>query len=132
VSSGLKALALIAILSLTLGLSTATRAQQPQQQPQVPDAPSPQAPTPLTGTGGPITPGIGAGTTPFGSSTSSDQQPPPSTQAPATQAKDQVQTKPPDSGTAEDIGALIRTYSTYVEVPVTVKDTKGKGSPSPA
>jgi VWFA-related protein len=122
----LKALALIAILSLTLGLSTATRAQQPQQQPQVPDAPSPQAPTPLTGTGGPITPGIGAGTTPFGSSTSSDQQPPPSTQAPATQAKDQVQTKPPDSGTAEDIGALIRTYSTYVEVPVTVKDTKGK------
>lgn len=125
-SSGLKALALIAILSLTLGLSTATRAQQPQQQPQVPDAPSPQAPTPLTGTGGPITPGIGAGTTPFGSSTSSDQQPPPSTQAPATQAKDQVQTKPPDSGTAEDIGALIRTYSTYVEVPVTVKDTKGK------
>jgi hypothetical protein len=28
--------------------------------------------------------------------------------------------------TPEDIGQTIRTYTTYVEVPVTVKDSKGK------
>lgn len=121
---GLKALALVAILSSTLNLSTATLAQQPQQQPSVPDAPAPQAPAPLTGTSGPITPGSGAGTVPFGSSTSGDQQAPPSTQPPAAQAKDQVQTSAPVSGTADDIGAKLITYSTYVEVPVTVKDSK--------
>jgi VWFA-related protein len=71
-----------------------------------------------------MTPGIGA---PAASSSSSaqDQPPAPSTQAPP-QTKDQVQQQAPETGNAEDIGAKLVTYSTYVEVPVTVKDNKGK------
>jgi VWFA-related protein len=81
----------------------------------------------MTGMGS-ITPGMGAGTasTPTsGSSTSTDQPPAPASQAPS-QVKDTVQTAPPETGNVEDIGAKIVLNATYVEVPVTVKDTKGK------
>ena len=76
---------------------------------------------------GTIKPGMGAGTaTPAtGTSTSTDQPPAPSSQAPS-QTKDTIQTAPPEAGTIEDIGARIVLNATYVEVPVTVKDTKGK------
>ena len=124
---GLKALALTAILS-TLCLSRAAFAQtQPQQSPAdqqaVPDAPAPQAVSPLQGIG-PITPGIAppAAT----SSTSSDvPQQAPSTQPPPAQTKDVQATPPQQNVTPEDIGQIIHSYTTYVEVPVTVKDQKG-------
>lgn len=130
VDLGFKALALTAILGSSLSLSSAVSGQTqpkqtpPDQQQAVPDAPAPQAPTTLKGIG-PMTPGIapaGSGT----SSTSDDQPPqPPSTPPPANRAKD-VQTTAPETMTPEDIGSTIRSYTTYVEVPVTVKDPKGK------
>jgi VWFA-related protein len=125
-------MALAAILSASLNLSPAAFAQQ--QQPAVPDAPTPQARPPLTGADGtPITPGIGAGTesaTPTSSSAAPDeQQAAPSSQAPSAQGKDQVQTTPPDLPAAgEGMTALTKLVINvnYVEVPVTVKDSKGK------
>src|ERR1039457_2424412 len=130
VNLGLKALAMTALLSSTLNLSAAAWAQQQdQQQSTVPDAPAPQAPTPLTGMSGPITPGRGASassSSAAGSSTSGDQPQAPATQPPPSQAKDQIQTAAPETGTVEDIGAKLVLNATYVEVPVTVKDSKGK------
>jgi VWFA-related protein len=123
----LKALALTAILSSAQATSTAVFAQQSQDPPQaVPDAPTPKV-APLADLG-PITPGRGAGSTsPASTSSSADQ---PQTQAPSSQApsqvKDQIQTAPPESMTPEDIGARLVLEATYVEVPVTVKDSKGK------
>jgi len=127
VKLGLTALALAALLNLGTNLSPAALAQQPQQQqPAVPDAPAPQAPPPLTGADGtPITPGKGAGTepTPTGASSSaSDVTPTPSSSVIAPPAKDDVQTMTP-----EGLDALPRfqIQVNFVEVPVTVKDTKG-------
>jgi VWFA-related protein len=104
-----------------------------QQQPSVPDAPTPQAPPPLSGVDGPITPGKGAGDLqpgPSSSSNSSAQQAEPSSLAPSTQGKDDFQTKPPETPPAgeavEREATLIRLNVNYVEVPVTVKDSKGK------
>jgi VWFA-related protein len=132
VDLGLKALALTAFLSSSLGLSPAAFAQpQPQQAPAadqqaVPDAPAPQAPSSFKSLG-PITPGIGGSpSTTATSSTSADvPRQSPSTEAPATQTKD-VQTTAPSNMTPEDIASTIRVNTTYVEVPVTVKDSKGK------
>ena len=127
---GFKTLALTALLSSSLSLSPAAIAQtQPQQSPAdqqaVPDAPAPQAPASLKGIG-PLTPGIGSPSTPAASSTSTDQpRQAPATQPPPSQTKD-VQTTPPENMTPEDIGSTIRVNTTYVEVPVTVKDPKGK------
>jgi VWFA-related protein len=125
VNLGLKALALTAILSSASVLSTAAVAQQPQDTPQaVPDAPAPQAPAPLTNLG-PITPGIGAGNASPTSSSTADQPQAPSSRAPS-QVKDQLQTAPPETGNIEEIGAKLVLNATYVEIPVTVKDPKGK------
>ena len=130
---GLTAIALAALLSL----SPVALAQQ--QQSTVPDAPTPQAPKPLSSDiNGPITPGKGAGDIPNGPNSSSNtparQQPAPSgpapaSQAPSSQVRDQVQTAPPELPAAgEGVNAIprfvINTY--FVEVPVTVKDSKGK------
>jgi VWFA-related protein len=96
---------------------------------------------PLTGVDGPITPGKGSSETPGSSSDSSNnpgtsstgsnpaqnaapQQPPPSTQPPAPPEKDTVQTTPPQQGEAAVV-TLIHSYTNFVEVPVTVKDSKG-------
>jgi VWFA-related protein len=133
VDLGFKTLALTAVLSLSFSLGQAAFAQtQPQQTPvdqqAVPDAPAPQAATPLTGIG-PMTPGIGTPSSTASSSTSTDvPQQAPATQPPPAQTKD-VQTAPPESLTPEDIGSRITVNTTYVEVPVTVKDTKGKPIP---
>jgi VWFA-related protein len=88
----------------------------------------------LTGASGPITPGKGAGNelpgTTSSSSSGTQQQPAPSPSAPAGQVKDQIQTAPPELPAAgegvEKTATLIRLNVTYVEVPVTVKDSKGK------
>ncbi len=129
---GLSARSLAVLLNLSLIVGPAAWAQQ--QQPAVPDAPTPQAPPPLTGVNGPITPGKGAGEEPqasTGSSTSQTQpQPAPSSQAPTPQGKDEIQIAPPDMPAAgegvEKTTTMLHIGVNFVEVPVTVKDPKGK------
>ena len=126
---GLTALALAALLNLSPLLSPSALAQE--QQPAVPDAPVPQARQPLTGLdGSPITPGKGAGTEQEESTSSSTtQSPEPSTPAPPAQVKDEVQTTPPElPAPGEGMTTLTRITLNvnFVEVPVTVKDSKGK------
>ena len=134
---GLTAIALAALLSSSpnspLSFSQVALAQQ--QQPTVPDAPVPQAPKPLASdVNGPITPGKGAGDTPYGPTSSSNppaQQPPaPSSQMPSNQGKDHIQIAPPEIPAAGEgvdrVATIIRLHVNFVEVPVTVKDSKGK------
>ncbi|MGA2808070.1 MAG: VWA domain-containing protein [Terracidiphilus sp.] len=134
---GLTGMALAALLSSSafLGLSLSPAALAQQQQPSVPDAPTPQAPRPLSDVNGPITPGKGAGDVLPGANSSSNtsgqqQQPPPSSLPPSTQGKDEVQTAPPATPASgegvEKTTTLIRLNVNFVEVPVTVKDSKGK------
>jgi VWFA-related protein len=135
VKLSLPAIALAAFLSSSLSLAALAQ----QQQPPVPDAPTPQAPKPLSSdVNGPIIPGEGAGDTPTGPTSSSNptaQQPAassqtPSSQAPTGQGKDQVQiTQPelPAAGEGIDKVTKLGTINVnFVEVPVTVKDSKGK------
>jgi VWFA-related protein len=82
---------------------------------------------------GPITPGKGAGDVLPGSNSSSnpgaEAQPEPSSQAPSSQTKDEFQATPPEMPAAgEGISTLTRLVVNvnFVEVPVTVKDSKGK------
>lgn len=122
---GLTAITLVALMSA--GPSRA------QQQSAVPDAPAPQPAPPLSGLSGPITPGSGSNETPetrTGSSSTSPDQPAPSTQAPSTAGKDTFQAAPPSLPAqgegAEDTKTQLQLNVNYVEVPVTVKDSKGK------
>ncbi len=55
--------------------------------------------------------------------------PAPSTQAPSSQPQREVQTTPPETANPTELGTILRTYTTYVNVPVTVKDSKGKQVP---
>ena len=83
-------------------------------------------------TSGPITPGMGAGETPSGSSGSSSnpsqsQQPPPPSpsQPPAATAPPQnAQDTPPEEG-VRAVNTVIHAQVNEVIVPVTVKDPKG-------
>jgi VWFA-related protein len=133
VKPGFKLTAIAALLSLNLNLSPLGLAQQ--QPSSVPDAPAPQpqqAP-PLAGVGGPIRPGGGAGTeSPASSSSSGSVNPqttPPPEQPPAP-ATDQIQTAPPEvppPGEGFDkLQTVFRLNVNFVEVPVTVKDSKGQ------
>ncbi|HEY1904333.1 MAG TPA: VWA domain-containing protein [Terracidiphilus sp.] len=121
------AIAVAALLSFNLSLSSKAGAQQTP----MPDAPAPQATKPLSDVNGPITPGLGAGTDQTGPSSSADgsaqsQSAAPSSQAPSAETKDNFQQTPPDLLNAADTGTRIVLNTTYVEVPVTVKDSKGK------
>jgi VWFA-related protein len=127
VKAGLTAIAVAALLSFNLGLSPKTGAQQTP----MPDAPAPQAPKPLSDVNGPITPGLGAGNDQTGPSSSADsttqpQSAAPGSQAPSAETKDNFQQTPPDVLNAADTGTRLVVNTTYVEVPVTVKDSKGK------
>ncbi len=124
---GRRAIALAALLSSGLILSGGALAQKQQS---VPDAPTPQPPPSLGSVDGPVTPGIGATGTPSGPNSSSatgqpqpEQPPPPSSQPPVDQPKVDTQAVPPETGS----GALARfvVQVNFVQVPVTVKDTKG-------
>jgi VWFA-related protein len=123
VDRSLKALALIAFLGSCLGLSGVAHAQQPSDQQAVPDAPAPQPSSTLKDLG-PITPGIGSSAGPTSSSTTTDTPQQAAPKAPPVPPKD-VQPVAPDNMTPEDIGRTIILNTTYVEVPVTVKDQKG-------
>ncbi len=126
---GLKASALAALLSLTFNPVPAAWAQQTQQTqpPAVPDAPAPQ-PVPLSDAAGPIKPGGGSGSEGSSSTITAPQQQVPV--APPAPARDDVQTKPPETPAtgqaAEDLGYRIQLNVNFVQVPVTVKDSKGK------
>ncbi len=125
---GFTAMALAALLSSNMIPSPMALAQQ---QASVPDAPAPVTPKPLSDMSGPITPGQGAGDAATSPTSSSDGSAPaaPSSQPPASQGKDAVQTTPPEMPAAGESGAAITKlvmHVNFVEVPVTVKDTKGK------
>jgi VWFA-related protein len=133
VKPGFRLTALAALLSLNLNMGPMGLAQQ--QPSTVPDAPAPQPQqTPdLSGVGGPIRPGGGAGTESPASSSSSgsgNQVPPPPTDQPPSPAKDEIQTAPPEvppPGEGFDkLQTVIRLNVNFVEVPVTVKDSKGQ------
>jgi VWFA-related protein len=85
----------------------------------------------LTGANGmPITPGMGAGEQPItgSSSTTSNQQAAPSSQAPTGQVKDDFQKTPPQQPAAGEGVADMKPLEinvNFVQVPVTVKDNKG-------
>jgi VWFA-related protein len=124
VKPGLTAIALTALLSFNLNLAPSGVAQQ---QTPVPDAPAPQV-KPLPGVDGPITPGIGAGKEQAGPAPATDSPSDgaaPSSQAPSGQVKDNFVQPPPEILNAEQTGTKIVVNTTYVEVPVTVKDSKG-------
>jgi VWFA-related protein len=105
------------------GLLLCLGAAAQNQQPNVPDAPAPQRNQTLPGIAGPITPGSGVAAPQNSSSTQ--------TPAPAPQAAPPPPPPPPDNfqktAPEEGQGALTRFVVdvNFVEVPVTVKDSKG-------
>ena len=124
-NAGWKGIGLAALLGVGLVLAPDIPAQQ--QQPAVPDAPTPQATPTLPGAEGTITPGIGSAEKPSGSKSSSSTtgqpqpaQPPAHPPAPIQQP---VQTTPPEEGNAAAAQFVVQVN--FVEVPVTVKDSKG-------
>ena len=131
-------MAAIALAALLISGYIVSRTVHAEGQQSVPDAPTPQSSQTLPGALGPIAPGKAQLPPVAGSSTSdnppvSQVEPPappqpapvPANQAPAGQAADSVQTAPPEEGTA----ALTRFVVdvNFVEIPVTVKDSKGNG-----
>jgi VWFA-related protein len=116
---------------LILGSGAMARAQQPQ--PAVPDAPAPQPTPPLagaTGVTGPITPGQGSAEPIDGSSSSSAAEPAAAAPPPP---PDNFQNAPPEMPAAgqgtDALGKVIHLNVNFVEVPVTVKDSKGHQVP---
>ena len=107
------------------GLLLCLGAAAQNQQSNVPDAPAPQKTQALPGIAGPITPGLGA---PASQNSSSTQTPAPAPQTaapppPPPPQADDFQKTAPEEGQA----ALTRFVVdvNFVEVPVTVKDSKG-------
>jgi VWFA-related protein len=127
---GWKAIAPVGLLGIGLILASGIPAQQ--QQAPVPDAPTPQAPPPLPGVNGPITPGIGSREAPSnpnsassgGSQAAPEQPPTPPSRAPAVQ---QQAPNSQDAPPAQSLSAVpnIVVQVNFVQVPVTVKDSKG-------
>lgn len=120
-----------AVLSLGLGALLATHAQETQQQqpPAIPDAPAPQNKPLADAAGGPIKPGGGAGAEAPATGTSGTEETRVPSQAPQTtvpQGPLNNQATPPDIQNAEQLATTFRINVTYVNVPVTVKDTKGR------
>jgi VWFA-related protein len=119
-------------MAALLGLSLSPFALGQEQQPsQVPDAPSPQPQqAPLTTMTGPIKPGGGAG--PDKSTSGSSDLPmngnTPSQAAPkpAAPPPQQNETPPEMIENPEQLGTVFRLHTTFVNIPVTVKDSKGK------
>jgi VWFA-related protein len=125
VKLGLTAIALAALVSASMLLNPVSLAQK--QQSAVPDAPVPQALPQLSGANGtPITPGKGTADVPPSPDSSSAspaaQAPAPASQAPAVLPPDNVQTEQPEG--ADALPRYVVNVN-FVEVPVTVKDTKG-------
>jgi len=119
-----------------LGSVYAQATQQPTH-PDVPDAPTPQAPQPLSDVKSQVTPGAGSQTVPAAPtnapSSSTNSEAPggsaaPSSQAPPAAGPDTFQGAPPetpDAGKGVDGVTRFIVSTNAVEVPVTVKDSKG-------
>jgi len=134
VKYGSKAIIFTALLGSSLLLSSGTGAQSQQN---VPDAPSPQPIAPISGGNGPVKPGGGTraisdqtGSSTSGQSTAPAPQPqqpapqPPPTQAPTRQPAPNNNGEPaPEEGGAALTKFVVNVN--FVEVPVTVKDSKG-------
>jgi VWFA-related protein len=124
-------MALASLVTVGVGSMCVVRAQE--QHTAVPDAPVPQAPPKLVGEG-PITPGKGAGDETAQPATGSSVSSSGWTQgeaAPAqAQAKPATAPPPPTIELApgegyDKVATIIRVNVNFVEVPVTVKDSKG-------
>jgi VWFA-related protein len=132
-------------LAFALGLVQIPTSLQAQATPQpaVPDAPTPQAPTPLSDVKDHVTPGSGSpsaqpsqtGAPNSSSAAGPDFQPAgepapsASSQPPAANGPDTFQTTPelPEAGKGVDaVKTTIISNTNAVEVPVTVKDSKGR------
>ena len=129
-------------LALALGLaplcafSSAVLAQTQQPvKPEVPDAPAPQGPAPLSDVKNQVTPGIGssaepakpAANSPSSSATGADDQPPPPSHPQASNPVQSEAPEIPDAGQGSAVlGQKFRVTTNAVEVPVTVKDSKGQ------
>lgn len=104
-----------------------------QQQSPVPDAPTPQSTVPISDVaGGPITPGSGAGKETKAAQDAAPAQNPgqsgptsSSAQSTTSAPKEPIQSTPPESMNPEEIGQTLVVNTTYVEVPVTIKDKNG-------
>ena len=132
---GFTAIALAALLSSSLSLSPAALAQQ--QQPAVPDAPTPQAPKPLLGRERPDYPRQGRRETsqpgadfvlePHGPAASALEQQPgrPAVRARTRSRPRRRRCPPPARALTKYLPPSIL-HINFVEVPVTVKDSKGK------
>ena len=122
---GWRAIAPAALVSLGLVVVSGVLAQQ--QQAPVPDAPTPQAPPPLPGAQGNIAPGIGAANAPANPGTQpalaqpEQPAPPPSRESIVDQPPQQ--SAPPAIGTKASADIVVQVN--FVQVPVTVKDSKG-------
>lgn len=118
---------MLVVLILVSGGAISLRAQQ-TQEPAVPDAPTPQA-APLSDIKNDVTPGKGVPDKPATSSSSAtdDQQP---SLPSATKGPDTIQTTAPmmpkPGEAVERVKEAIIVNVNYVDLPVTVKDTKGK------
>jgi VWFA-related protein len=124
---------------VTLSMSPVSPLRAQEQQSTVPDAPVPQARPKLLGNG-PIAPGKGAVSAAESEQTTAPAKPAPtssSNQAAPGEEQTVVQSKPatdppkptvmPNSGEGfEAVATTIRVNVNFVEVPVTVKDSKGK------
>jgi VWFA-related protein len=131
----IKAVALTAFLGASLIPAGVSQQQQQLAPAPVPDAPAPQAPVPLADAAtGPIRPGGGAGTEgPASSSATTDSEgniPQQPAQAPPPPAQNEQQGPPPKVSEGaegpQDFGYQIQLNVNFVQVPVTVKDSKGK------
>jgi VWFA-related protein len=134
VKLSLTASALAALLTLSMGSSPAAIAQDHPST--VPDAPTPQAPPPLPGTSGPVTPGqgtSGAPASPDGSGSSSSEsttvppEQPPASPAPLPAPVQPAPAADTDQNQTPPAGGNIANFQievNFVEVPVTVKDSK--------
>jgi VWFA-related protein len=122
---GLKASAVAALLGLGFAPAVMAQSQQTQQPAPVPNAPTPQTTPLIDAASGPIKPGGGAGLGNDDGTGNAPQQ----TTAPTPPPPKQVQPPPgppPAMPPPEQLGTILRLNVTYVEVPVTVKDAKGK------
>ena len=131
--SGTQTLCALVLALGIMQISGYAQVTQQPAQPAVPDAPTPQAPKPLSDVQ--VTPGIGSGAPEPAATTApnaSSGAVPADTQAaptPPPQTPDPVQTTPPELPEAGKGVAGMTTFvsiTNAVEVPITVKDSKGK------
>jgi VWFA-related protein len=125
--------------ALAFGISLFAASASAQSQQPVPDAPTPQTPAPISDIKSQVTPGMGtqpiptaAATSPNSSSAAGTQPgdvpppPRPSSQPPSASATDEVQQTAPDQPeTGKGSEYILHARTNFVEVPVTVKDSKG-------